>query len=607
VAPTGRPGGLWRRRPALDRLARAVGLVWRSSPAWTLASGGLLLVQGVLPLASLYLVKLVVDAVAAGLAAPGATGSFSRVAVLIGWAAAVAILGALCRALGGLVNEAHTQVVADTMFGLLHAKSVAVDFAYYEDPRYHDTLHRAQQDASFRPARITSGLLQVAQNGVGLLAMGALLVAFHWTAAAVVLLSALPGVWIRARFAGRVHEWQRGRTPDERRAWYFHWMLTTPIHAKEIRAFGLGPLFMERFRDIRARLRGERVEMAARRAGVELAAHVGMTLAVFAVYGLVAYRAVHGVISVGDLVMYYQAFQRGQDFLRETLGGIAGLYEDQLFLAALFEFLDLKPKTAEAPSARAVPRPITSGIVFDGVALRYPGGRRNAVEGISLTIRPGECVALVGENGSGKTTLIKLLCRLYDPTAGAIRIDGIDLREFSSDSLRREIGVIFQDFARYNLTARENIWLGNVALPSHDPRVIDAARRSGADEVIEAKGGYDAILGKWLDEGEELSAGEWQKVALARAFLRDAQVIVLDEPTSALDARAEYEVFSTMRRLSEGRTTIVISHRFSTVKDADRIVVLEAGRIAESGDHDQLIRLGGRYARLFETQAQYYR
>jgi ATP-binding cassette subfamily B protein len=330
-------------------------------------------------------------------------------------------------------------------------------------------------------------------------------------------------------------------------------------------------------------------------------------VAVFGVYGLVAYRAVQGSMSVGDLVMYYQAFQRGQEFLREVLGGIAGLYEDQLFLAALFEFLDLTPRTPPPAVRRPVPRPMASGIAFEDVTFRYPGSARNAVERVSFRIGPGEYVALVGENGSGKTTLIKLLCQLYDPTAGAIRIDGIDLREFSRGALRREIGVIFQDFARYNLTARENIWVGNVALRHDDPRIVDAARRSGAHEVIETRGGYDAALGKWLDDGEELSAGEWQKIALARAFLRDAQVIVLDEPTSALDPRAEYEVFTTMRRLSEGRATIVISHRFSTVRDADRILVLDAGCLVESGSHDQLIRLGGRYARLFETQARYYR
>jgi ATP-binding cassette subfamily B protein len=584
-----------------------VGLVWRSSPAWTLASGGLVLVQGVLPLASLYLVKLVVDAVAAGLESPGADGSFSRVAVLIGWAAGVAFLGSLCRALAGLVGEAQTQAVADAMFGALHAKSVSVDFAYYEDPRYHDTLHRAQQDASFRPARITSGLLQVAQSGVALLAVGALLFAFHWAAATVVLLSAVPGVWARARFAARMHEWQSRRTPAERRAWYFHWLLTTPIHAKEVRAFGLGQVFIERFRDLRARLRRERVDMAARRVGVDLFTNASTTVAVFGVYGLVAYRAVQGSMSVGDLVMYYQAFQRGQEFLREVLGGIAGLYEDQLFLAALFEFLDLTPRTPPPAARRPVPRPMASGIAFEDVTFRYPGSARNAVERVSFRIGPGEYVALVGENGSGKTTLIKLLCQLYDPTAGAIRIDGIDLREFSRGALRREIGVIFQDFARYNLTARENIWVGNVALRHDDPRIVDAACRSGAHEVIETRGGYDAALGKWLDDGEELSAGEWQKIALARAFLRDAQVIVLDEPTSALDPRAEYEVFTTMRRLSEGRATIVISHRFSTVRDADRILVLDAGCLVESGSHDQLIRLGGRYALLFETQARYYR
>jgi ATP-binding cassette subfamily B protein len=306
--------------------------------------------------------------------------------------------------------------------------------------------------------------------------------------------------------------------------------------------------------------------------------------------------------------MYYQAFQRGQEFLREMLSGLAGLYEDHLFLRSLYEFLDLDRVVVEPRVPKAVPRPLRTGIVFDHVSFQYPTGTKKILQDITLAIHPGECVAIVGDNGSGKTTLIKLLCRLYDPTGGTITIDGVDVRDFNTADLRRHIGVIFQDYAHYYVTAAENIWFGDVEAPPEHGRIAAAARHSGADDVImKLPQGYDTVLGKLFDHGEELSIGEWQKIALARAFMRDAQILVLDEPTSALDPNAEYEAYTQFRRLAKDRTTILISHRLSTVKMADRIYVLDDGRIAENGSHDQLVRDGGRYARLFESQARHYR
>ena len=598
--------------PKLQRrrllLRRAIAIVWQSAPGWTLASFVLLIVQGVLPLLLLYLMKLVVDAVTTGLAAPDKGVAFRQVALLIGLMGAVTLVGALCRSLAGLVSEAQSQVVTDHMSDILHAKSIEVDLEYYESAQYYDTLHRAQQEAPYRPTRIVNGLVQVGQNGISLLAMAGLLFSFHWGVAAVLFAAVVPGVLVRLRYAGKMYRWQRQRTPTERHAWYFHWLLTGDVHAKEIRLFDLGPLFIRRFRDLRQQLRRERLEIATKRSVAELVTQASATLAIFGSYAFIAYRTVQGTITLGDLVMYYQAFQRGQGFLQEMLGGLAGIYEDNLLLSNLYEFLDLKPKVVEPHHPRPVPQPLQTGIVFDRVSFQYPTGTRKVLEDITLTIRPGEHIALVGENGAGKTTLIKLLCRLYDPTEGIITFDGLDLRQFETAALRREISVIFQDYARYHLTARENIWFGDVDLPPDDERIIAAARDSGADGLITGlPQGYETTLGKWFEDGEELSIGEWQKVALARAFLRDVQIIVLDEPTSALDAQAEYEVFNKFRQLAEGRTAILISHRFSTVRLADHIYVLENGRISESGTHDELVRSGGRYARLFETQAKYYR
>lgn len=568
----------------------------------------LLVVQGALPLVSLYLMKLVVDAVITALAAPDRGAAFGQVMLLIGLTGGVALLSALFRSVAGLVNEAQGQVVTDYMSDILHAKSIEVDLEYYESAQYYDTLHRAQQEAPFRPTRIVNGLVQAAQNGVSLLAMAGLLFSFHWGIAAILFAAAVPGLFVRLRYADQTYRWQRQRTPTERRAWYFHWLLTGDMHAKEIRLFDLGSLFVRRFRELRQQLRRERLEIATRRSATELVTQASATLAVFGSYAFIAYRTVQGTITLGDLVMYYQAFQRGQGFLQEILSGLAGLYEDNLFLSNLYEFLDLKPKVVEPRHPRPVPQPMQTGIAFDHVSFHYPTGTREVLEDITLTIRPGEVVALVGENGSGKTTLIKLLCRLYDPMDGIITLDGIDLRQFETTALRHEISVIFQDYAQYHLTARENIWFGNLDLPPDDERIVAAAQHSGADDVITGlPQSYETTLGKWFEDGEELSIGEWQKVALARAFLRDAQIIVLDEPTSALDAKAEYEVFKEFRQLAQDRTAILISHRFSTVRMADRIYVLNDGRIIESGTHDELVHLGGTYARLFEIQAQYYR
>jgi ATP-binding cassette, subfamily B, bacterial len=586
---------------------RAVRLVWTSGSGWTAASVALVVVQSALPLVQLYLLKLIVDAVAGFIKATGAS-DFRPIVTLVGLAAAAALIGALSRSLAGLVAEGQARAVSDHLHDVVHAKAVDIDLEYYETPRYHDALHRAQQEGAYRPTRIVNGLAQVVQNSFALLLMAGVLVSFHWATALVLFAAAVPGVVMRFRTANRTFETQRAQTQAERRGQYYHSMLTGAAHAKEIRLFGLGALFRQRHGDLRREIRRHRLQMATWRFRSDLVTQTAATLAVFGSFAFILYRASLGALTVGDVVMYYQAFQRGQDFLKEILSGLAGLYEDHLFLASLYEFLDMERRVIEPSTPRSVPRPIRAGIVFDGVSFQYPGAPRKVLQDITLTIRPGEHIALVGANGSGKTTLVKLMCRLYDPTGGAITLDGIDLREFHSAALRREMAVVFQDWVAYHVSARDNVWFGDPRTDCDQARILQAARDSGADEVISRlSNGYETVLGKWFENGEELSMGEWQKVALARAFVRDTQIVVLDEPTSFLDVHAEHEVFNRFRQLAAGRSTILISHRLSTVRMADCIYVLEDGRIAESGGHDDLIRRGGAYARLFETQAQSYR
>ena len=587
-------------------LRRAVSLVWKSAPGWTAAGIVLMPVQALIPLASLYLTKLMVDAVTLSLQTPG--HNFNHALWLIAALGGVTLTGSICSSLSAVAGEAQGLSVTDHLLSLIHVKSVEVDLAYYENPKYFDTLHRAQEEAPHRPTSIVKGMAQVGQSGLTLIAIAGLLISLHWVFAVLFLFAAVPGLLVRLRFSRKLYAWQQRRTSTERQAWYLQLLLVGATYAKDVRLFDLGQLFVRSFRDLRRILRIEWIQLAVRRAFNKTFTQTTGTAALYGALAYIAYQAAQGALTLGDLIMYYQAFQQGQGSIRELLSSMATLYEDSLFLTNLYEFLDLKPGVAEPRVPRALPRPMERGISFEKVSFQYEGSGRLVLEDITLTVRPGESIALVGKNGAGKTTLVKLLCRLYDPTDGHITLDGIDLREFETRDLRRDISVIFQDLEHYQFTARENIRLGNTALLPEDDMVMKAVRDAGVDTFIgKLPQGLDTQLGKWFAGGQELSIGEWQKIALARAFVRSAQIIVLDEPTSALDAAAEFEVFQKFRQLTSGKTTILISHRFSTLRLADRIYLLSDGRISESGSHDELMSIGGEYARLYEMQAGNYR
>ncbi|MDV3353334.1 ABC transporter ATP-binding protein [Leptothoe sp. ISB3NOV94-8A] len=590
-----------------QRLMPALRLVWRSSPGWTMAKLGLLIIQGLQPLLQIYLIKLLVDVVTTQSELTTSPQFFSQNKLLFIGLAVVLLVGMIATSLSELVTSSQSQKVSDYMRGILHAKSIEIDLSYYENPRYHDTLQRAQQEATYRPNQILKRLALVGQNGILLVAMVGLLLTLHWGITSALLVAIIPTVLVRLHYTRRLYAWQRTWTPVERKSAYLSWLLIGDQFAKEIRLFGLGDLFSQRFNGLRSQIYHAKLKLMTWRSLSFLAANVIAGVMVGAIYAFILYQTFQGILKLGDLVLYHQALQRGQKGLKSFIAGLSGLHEDNLFLANLYEFLDLKSQIVTPAQPKFCPPVKAQGITFENVNFQYEGTSRQALQDISFNIKPGETIALVGENGSGKTTLIKLLCRLYDPTEGRITLNGIDLRDLDVPHLRQQISVIFQDYAKYNLSAQDNIWLGNVQLPLDDQLIIEAAKHAGAHEVItQLPHGYDTMLGKLFQGGEELSIGQWQKVALARAFLRQSQVIVLDEPTSAMDPKAEYELFSRFRELIQDQSAILITHRLSTVKMADRIYVMDNGKLIENGTHQELMEKQGNYAHLFEIQAKNY-
>ncbi|MDO9120093.1 MAG: ABC transporter ATP-binding protein [Nitrospira sp.] len=598
---------LFRIRPFLQTLRYALSFVWQSSPSLAVGSIVVRVIQGVLPLAVLYLTKLLIDAVTEGLKAPAQDASLTPITTILAGLAGAAVISAMLTVVSSLISRIHAQVVTDHMHALLQAKSVEVDLEYYENARYQDTLHRAQQEAPYRPTAILNALLQCFQDGISLLAMAGILWWLHWAVIPVLALTAIPYFFVRLQQSNRLFAWERERTPLERKAWYVNMLLTQATAAKEVRLFDLGPRLREWFRDARTVLRRERVALERRWAFAGLAAQIVGVVGVFGVYSFVAVRTFHGLLTVGDLVMFFQAIQRASGFLEGLGWSVSNLYESNLFLTTLNEFLAIRSKLPEAVKPRPFPASLGQGITFEQVSFQYPHEERVAVRDFTFTIKPGEHVAFVGANGAGKTTLVKLLCRLYDPTSGRITIDGTDLRDYAIADVRGAVSGIFQDFVKFQFSAKDNITLGVNAPDVALPMVVQAARQAGVHEAIERlPKGYESLLGKLFDGGHELSIGEWQKVALARAILRNSQILILDEPTSAMDAKAEAELFERFHELAQGRTAILISHRLSTVKMADRIFVVDRGQIVEQGTHDDLMSRQGLYASLFLTQAQHY-
>lgn len=590
------------------RVDHAIRLVWAAAPRWTVTSLALLTIQALAPLVTLYLVKLVVDQLTGAVAQPsGQEAQFGELMILLGISLTVMLVASLCNVLLAHVNVVQTHLVSDRMQRIVQAKSIELDLEHYESPNFQDLLHRAQREAPSRPLRIIQGLMQVGRNGLTLIGAFVVSLGFHWSISAAVFVAATPILFYRLRYAHALYSWYREKTINERLSAYFNQVLTTAESAKEVRVFGFGPALMDRYASLRERIRTGARRISAQHGRKQFVTEAAATVAAYGCLVWIAHAAWAGAITLGDLVMYFGAFQVALGSLRPLLSGLGELYENNLYLSTLYEFLAIPKVVREPARPKPLPRHWRAGVCVEGVSFRYPGTERLVLDDVRLTISPGETVALVGRNGSGKTTLVKLLCRLYDPTSGRIKIDCIDLTMVKSGDLRRQIGIIYQDYGKYQMSARENIWLGRPDLDRNDPAITTAAKQASIHTDIQAlRNGYDTLLSRPFADGAELSIGQWQKLALARAFVRDPKLIILDEPTSALDAAAEFEFFENFRAVANARSALIISHRFSTVSLADRIYVLDRGRVVEEGTHQELLALEGHYAQLFRQQASYY-
>jgi len=582
---------------------QALRLVWSAAPRHASLWAALLVFQGLLPIGTVYLTRSLVNALVAAVR-PTAPLSGGRSALLLMAAmAALLLLSEVARVAARWVRTAQADRVQDHISRLVHRKSIAVDLAFYDNAEFYDHLHRARSDAGPRSVALLENLGGMVQNGITLVSMLAVLAPFGLWLPGALLASTLPALYVVLRHALDQHYWRLRTTSDERRTWYYDWVLTAVDTAAEVRLFGLGDHFQSAFQALRTRLRAERLRLVGKQGVAELLAGLFALAAAGAALAWMAWRAFRHEVTLGDLAMLYQAFQQGLRLSRSLLDDVGQLYANTLFLGNLFDFLALEPKVLNPTPARPLPA-LRQAIRFRGVSFRYPGASRLALRDLDLEIPAGRITAVVGSNGAGKSTLLKLLCRFYDPEVGGIEIDGADLRTVDLDSLRASITVLFQQPVHYNATVAGNIALGDIASAPDRAAIRTAAEAAGAEEIVRGlPSGYDHLLGRWFENGTELSAGEWQRIALARAFLRQAPILVLDEPTSAMDPWAESDWLRRFRQLAAGRTTLVITHRFSTARIADMVHVMSDGRVIERGSHDQLISAGGRYAQGWLAQA----
>jgi ATP-binding cassette subfamily B protein len=577
-------------------------LVWNSSAGWTLTNIVMSTLRSVFPLMLIWLLKIVIDDIT-----QAAKAVSSAYALNIIWPIlAVAIIWFLDEAssdFSNYVRKKQAMKLEVYMYGLLHSKAIKLDLINFERPEYFDCLARASREAPWRPNSILNNLVSMLRGVLSLVLMAGLILTLQWMLVVLLFVANIPGIWLRLYYADILYNFQRQQTPEARKSAYFNWLLTGDRPSRELRLFGLGNYFISLFRKSFLKQKEEEINILRRRTLIEFISNFFKASALLISLLFIAHQTISGKLSLGQMAMFLLAFRQGMIYIKDLFSSIAGLYEDSLFIGDTFEFLNLKENiTAAEPTI--VPHPLKKKIVVDNLSFSYPGNNFKTISNVSFEIKKGEIIALVGPNGAGKSTLVRLLSRLYDCDSGKIKYDDTDIRNIDPEEYRKHFSVVFQDFMLYNLTAGENIRMGNIDEKNPESRIKVSAETTGINDLIDnLKNGYETVIGNLFDDSRELSWGEWQKIALARALFRDAPVLILDEPSSALDADTEYEIFSRFREIVKGRTSILISHRFTNVSLADRIIVLSKGEVAETGTHDELMKKGGIYYTMFTKQS----
>lgn len=590
----------------INLFRQSLKLVWESAPGWAVANIILSIIRSLLPLLLVVLLKMLIDSINTAVKA-GTEIADEKILWLIAAVVVVYFIDEISSDLSNWVRKNQSLKLEVYMYGLLHKKSVSLDLINFERAEYFDILSRASREAPWRPNSILNNLISLLKGLASLLLMTGLIFTLHWSAAVILLAVNIPGIWLRLHYAALLYNFQKKQTPEARKSAYFNWLLTGDRPSRELRLFGLGEYFTGLFRKSFLKHKEEEMLIIRKRTFIEMTSGLFKAAALLFVLLFVARRTISGGITLGEMAMFLLAFRQGMTYIKEVFGSVSGIYEDSLFIGDTFEFLNLKEKIKAAEPVVTI-REFNNKIVIENLSFTYPGNQVKTIDDVSLQINKGEIIALVGPNGAGKSTLVRLLCRLYDPDSGKIRFDEKDIINIDPAEYRKLFSVVFQDFMLYNLSAGENIRLGDIERPEQDPKIRSAAGSAGVDELISSlPEGYNTAIGNLFNDSRELSWGEWQKIALARSLFRDAQVLILDEPSSALDADAEYEIFSRFREIMKGRTAILISHRFTNVSLADRIIVINKGSVEETGTHEELMEKRGIYFSMYTKQSSRFK
>lgn len=587
--------------------SRVFLLLRNAAPALSIGVALVTILEAFAGIAVLYVIKILVDTITAEMTSQS-SASFSNVLTILGLTGGAILAAVLLQSVASALRMRQGLMVSDHVDREIHDRAISVDLRFYESPKYYDALQKARQGGNQRPAQIVSNVVITMRAALMLAAIFILLAGIEFRLLPALIIPILIALLVRLYYARKLFDWRMSRAQLERRTGYLDWLMTHVIHAKEIRLNRIGRFSRDQYRIGRREIREGEIQIEQARLAIEFATAVLGAIVFIGASALLLQQSLQQGRPIGDVVLFVLLLRRAESSGKEFVGNVSKIVDDHLYLSRLFEFLSVEPVIKAPEHPKSIPDKVSDSLVMKNVSFRYDAAESPALEDISLEIGAGQVVALVGENGSGKTTLIKLLTRLYDPSSGSISLDGTDIREFDPDQYRRLMSVIFQDYVLYAETVQDNIRFGDFDLPFDENRIIDAAKNAGADSFIQKlPKGYQTPLTKLFDNGHDLSVGQWQRVALARAFYPESKFIILDEPTSAVDPKAEFELFENFKARLRGRGALIISHRLSTIRQADYTYVMESGRIVEHGSHDDLILAQGKYADLFEKQARHYK